>query len=154
MITRILLTLAFTACLFAQGDPTWSEPFPAHRVIGNIYFVGTKGLATYLITTPQGHILINSNLDNTVPMIRASVEKLGFRFNDVKILLISHAHWDHCAGSFQVKELTGAKYMVMDADAPEIEAGGKGNFQYGNTPNSLYKPTKVDRLLHDGDEVK
>jgi metallo-beta-lactamase class B len=151
---RILLTLAFAAGLFAQGNASWSEPFPPHRVIGNIYFVGTHGLASYLVTTPQGHILINSNLDNTVPMIKAGVEKLGFRFTDVKILLISHAHWDHCAGSFRVKELTGAKYMVMDADVTEIEAGGKGNFQYGKTPDSLYKPVKVDRVLHDGDEVK
>jgi metallo-beta-lactamase class B len=98
--------------------------------------------------------LINSNLDSSVPQIKASVEKLGFHFNDVKILLISHAHFDHCAGSFQIKELTAAKYMVMDADAPEIEAGGKGNFQYGKSANSLFKPVKVDRVLHDGDEVK
>jgi metallo-beta-lactamase class B len=154
MIFRILVALAFTSGLFAQGDPAWSEPFPPHRVAGNIYYVGTRGLATYLITTPQGHILINSNLDNTVPTIKASVEKLGFHFNDVKILLISHAHWDHCAGSARVKELTGARYMVMDADAPEIEAGGKGNFQYGNSESALYKPAKVDRVLHDGDEVK
>src|SRR4029077_19684911 len=78
---------------------------------------------------------------------------LGFHFRDVKILLISHAHWDHCAGSALVKQLTGARYMVMDGDAPEIEAGGKGNFQYGNSPDSLYKATQVDRLLHDGDRV-
>lgn len=154
VMIRILLVLAFTTGLFAQGQPSWSEPFPPHRVMGNIYFVGTRGLASYLITTPQGHILINSNLDNTVPMIKASIEKLGFKFNDVRILLISHAHWDHCAGSFRVKELTGAKYMVMDADVPEIEAGGKGNFQYGNSADTLYKPVKVDRVLHDGDEVK
>jgi metallo-beta-lactamase class B len=123
-------------------------------VAGNIYYVGSKGLATFLITSPEGHILINSNLESSVPQIRASVEKLGFSFSDVKILLISHAHWDHCAGSALVKQLTGAKYMVMDADVPEIEAGGKGNFQYGNTPGSLYKPTRVDRVLHDGDTVK
>jgi len=151
---RILLTLAFAAGLYAQANPSWSEAFPPHRVVGNVYFVGTRGLASYLVTTPQGHILINSNLDNTVPMIKAGVEKHGFRFNDVKILLISHAHWDHCAGSFRVKELTGAKYMVMDADVAEIESGGKGNFQYGNSPDTLYKPVKVDRVLHDGDEVK
>ena len=153
-LVLLLLTLIATAGLFAQSNSTWSEPFPPHRIVDNVYYVGTHGLASYLVTTPQGHILINSNLDNTVPMIKASVEKLGFRFNDVKILLISHAHWDHCAGSFRVKELTGAKYMVMDADVPEIEAGGKGNFQYGNTASSLYKPVKVDRVLHDGDEVK
>jgi metallo-beta-lactamase class B len=151
---RILLALASATGLFAQAQPSWSEPFPPHRVIGNIYYVGTRGLASYLITTPQGHILINSNLDPTVPMIKTSIEKLGFKFSDVKILLISHAHWDHCAGSFRVKELTGAKYMVMDADVPEIEAGGKGNFAYGNSPDTLYKPVKVDRVLHDGDEVR
>ena len=146
--------LALVGSLFAQAASDWTEPFPPHRVIGNVYYVGSRGLASYLITTPQGSILVNSSLDASVPLIRASIEKLGFKFSDVKILLISHAHWDHCAGSFQIKELTGAKYMVMDADVPEIEAGGKGNFQYGNQPNSLYKPVKVDRVLHDGDEVK
>jgi metallo-beta-lactamase class B len=116
--------------------------------------VGSQGLASYLIVTPQGSILINSNLEKSVPMIRESVEKLGFRFSDIKILLISHAHWDHCAGSAAVKELTGAKYMVMDADVPEIEAGGKGNFQYGDVLTARYQPAKVDRVLHDGDTVR
>ena len=129
-------------------------PFPPHRVIGNIYYVGTKGLASYLITTPEGSILINSSLETSVPLIRASIEKLGFRFQDVKILLISHAHFDHCAGSFLVKELTGAKYMVMDRDVGEVEDGGKGDFQYGKTPDTLFKPVKVDRVLHDGDQVR
>ncbi|HEY2018256.1 MAG TPA: subclass B3 metallo-beta-lactamase [Bryobacteraceae bacterium] len=132
----------------------WTEPFPAHKVIGNVYYVGSRGLASYVVATSQGLILINSSLVESVPLIRESVEKLGFHFNDVKILLISHAHWDHCAGSAKIKALTGAKYMVMDADVPEIEAGGKGNFQYGNSQQSLYPATKVDRVLHDGDEVK
>jgi metallo-beta-lactamase class B len=147
MLSRLLLvTLALTASLSAQARPDWTQPFPPHRIIGNVYYVGSKGLASYLITTSQGHILINSSLESSVPLIRESVEKLGFRFTDIKILLISHAHWDHCAGSALVKALTGAKYMVMDADVPEIEAGGKGNFQYGNSPENLYKPTKVDRV--------
>ena len=133
MILRIVVLLsALAGGLFAQGNAAWTEPFPAHKVAGNIYYVGSKGLASYLITTSQGHILINSSLEASVPLIRASIEKLGFKFSDVKILLINHAHWDHCAGSATIKELTGAKYMVMDADVPEIEAGGKGNFQYGN----------------------
>jgi metallo-beta-lactamase class B len=132
----------------------WTTPFPAHRVMANIYYVGSKGLASYLITTPQGHILINSSLEASVPLIQASVEKLGFEFSDVKILLISHAHFDHCAGSARVKELTGAKYMVMDADVPVVESGGKADFQYGSLPEGAYKPAKVDRVLHDGDEVK
>lgn len=87
-------------------------------------------------------------------MIEASIEKLGFKFKDTKILLISHAHWDHDGGSAMIKEMTGAMYMVMDADVPVVESGGKTDFEYGNSPPSLYRPTKVDRVLHDGDEVK
>ena len=150
----LLLAVCFAGGLLAQANPDWTEPFPPHRVIGNVYYVGSRGLASYLITTSRGHILINSSFENSVPLIRDSTEKLGFHFSDVKILLISHAHADHCAGSALIKQLTGARYMVMDADALEIEAGGKGNFQYGDSPGSLYKPAKVDRVLHDGDEVK
>jgi metallo-beta-lactamase class B len=137
-----------------EDPPEWLEPYPPFRIAENLYYVGSKGLANYLITTPQGHILINSDLEANVPLIRASVEKLGFKFTDVKILLISHAHWDHNAGSAAIKKLTGAKYMVMDADVPVVESGGKSDFQYGNTPSNLYPATKVDRVLHDGDEVK
>jgi metallo-beta-lactamase class B len=154
LFRSLIFVLLFSGSAVAQETPEWTQPFPPHHVIANIYYVGSQGLASYLITTPQGHILINSSLAKSVPLIRESVEKLGFRFSDVKILLISHAHWDHCAGSASVKELTGAKYMVMDADVPEIEAGGKGNFQYGDSLTSRYEPTKVDRVLHDGDEVK
>jgi metallo-beta-lactamase class B len=155
MFLRLLIiAFTFASTLLAQANPEWSEPFPPHRIIGNVYYVGSKGLASYLITTPQGHILINSNLESSPPLIKESIEKLGFHFSDVKILLISHAHWDHAAGSALLKQLTGAKYMVMDADVPVIESGGKNDFQYGNSPDSLFKPTKVDRVLRDGDEVK
>lgn len=145
--------LLLAASLLAQADPTWTEPFPAFKIVGNVYYVGSRGLASYLITTPKGHILINSNLVSSVPQIRESVEKLGFHFSDVKILLISHAHWDHDAGSAEVKKLTGAQYMVMDADVPVVESGGKDDFQYGNNASMLYPPAKVDRILHDGDQV-
>jgi metallo-beta-lactamase class B len=128
-------------------------PFPAHHVIGNIYFVGSKGLGIYLIATPQGHILINAGLEDSVPMIQRSVEKVGFRFTDIKILLISHAHFDHDAGAARIKKLTGAKYMVMDSDVPVVESGGKEDFFYGQTPGMLYPAAKVDRVLHDGDTV-
>jgi len=146
--------LAFTGSLFAQADPDWTEPFTPFRIAGNLYYVGSKGLANYLITTPQGHMLINSDLEATVPLIQRSVEKLGLKFSDVKILLISHAHWDHAAGSALIKQLTGATYMVMEADVPVVESGGKADFQYGNMPTFLYPPTKVDRVLHDGDKVQ
>jgi metallo-beta-lactamase class B len=154
----LLAACAVTACVArsatAQTPADWTEPFPPFRIAGNLYYVGSKGLANYLIATPQGHILINSDLEANVPMIRASVEMLGFRFSDVKVLLISHAHWDHDAGSALIKQMTGAAYMVMDADVPVVESGGKEDFQYGADPATRYPPTKVDRVLHDGDEVK
>lgn len=137
----------------AQGNADWMMPFPPHKVIGNVYYVGSKGLASYLVTTPQGHILINSSLESSVPLIRDSVEKLGFRFSDVKILLISHAHWDHNAGSARIKELTGAKYMVMEGDVSVVETGGETDFHYGARADTRYPRTKVDRVLHDGDKV-
>jgi metallo-beta-lactamase class B len=153
LATAIAL-LWLAGCTCAQATPDWTEPFPAYRVIGNIYYVGSRGLASFLITTPKGHILINSSLDSSVPLIRDSIEKLGFRFTDVKVLLISHAHWDHCSGSARVKEMTGAKYFVMEQDVPVVESGGKSDFQYGADPSKQYKPTKVDRILRDGDDVR
>ena len=150
----LILVLAGTSRMFAQANPEWTEPFPPFRIAGNLYYVGSKGLANYLVTTPQGNILINSDLEANVPLIEASIERLGFKFKDTKILLISHAHWDHDAGSAMIKEQTGAMYMVMDADVGVVESGGKTDFEYGNSPNTLYRPTKVDRVLHDGEEVK
>jgi metallo-beta-lactamase class B len=144
------------ACIFfgaasmaAAANSEWNKPFPPHKVIGNVYYVGTNYLSSYLITTREGHILINSSYEESVPVIREAVEKLGFKFSDIKILLISHAHDDHTAGAALVKKLTGARFMVMDADVPEVESGGIGDFAY----NSRWTPAKVDRVLHDGDTV-
>jgi metallo-beta-lactamase class B len=153
-LRSLFLTLVFACGAFAQDNPEWTTPHKPFRIIGNVYYVGSKDLASYLITTPQGLILINSNLTSSVPLIRKSVEALGFHFSDVKILLISHGHWDHAAGSAEIKRLTGAKYMVMDADVPLVESGGKDDFQYGAEAGSHFPATKVDRVLHDGDEVK
>jgi metallo-beta-lactamase class B len=154
LLGMLLAVIAFAGNLAAQNDASWTEAFPPFHIAGNLYYVGSKGLANYLITTPQGHILINSNLEANLPLIRASIERLGFKFGDIKILLISHAHWDHDAGSALIKQMTGAKYMVMDADVSVVESGGKKDFHYGSTLTSLYRPTKVDRVLRDGDEVK
>jgi metallo-beta-lactamase class B len=146
--------LAFAARLTVQADPAWTRPFPPFRIAGNLYYVGSEDLASYLIVTPQGLILINSSLEASVQLIRKSVEALGFRFSDIKILLISHAHYDHCAGSARVKQLTGARYFVMDADVAAVESGGKADFQYGADETMRFPATKVDRVLHDGDTVK
>ena len=154
LLGAFVVVISSAGALYAQANADWTEPFPPFKIAGNLYYVGSKGLANYLITTPQGHILINSDLEDNVPLIRASVEKLGFKFTDIKILLISHAHWDHNAASDAIKKLTGAKYMVMEADVSAVESGGKTDFQYGDDPTALYAPTKVDRALHDGEEVK
>lgn len=131
-------------------------PFPAHKVVGNVYFVGSKGQASYLIVTPQGNILINSGLVESPPMIKQSIEKLGFKYADTKILLISHAHFDHDAGSARIVRETGARYEVMDTDVDVVESGGKTDFNYGDDKDAdiaRYPAAKVSRVLHDGDTV-
>jgi len=145
--------LAVSASLNAQVDPAWTAPFPPFRIAGNLYYVGSKDLASYLIVTPKGLILMNSSLESSVPLIERSVETLGFRFRDIKILLISHAHYDHCAGSARIKQLTGAKYEVMAEDVPVVESGGRDDFQYGADKSMQFPPAHVDRVLHDGDTV-
>jgi metallo-beta-lactamase class B len=151
---RCVVPVLFALGMMAQNARSWSEPFPPHRIAGNLYYVGTRGLASFLIATPEGHILINSSLESSVPLIEASMTKLGFRFTDIKVLLVSHAHWDHNAGSALVKERTGAQCQVMEQDVAVTEDGGKSDFFYGKSPQSRYRPTKVDRVLHDGDQVK
>ena len=136
--------------LHAQANPAWTTPIAPFHIAGNLYYVGSQDLASYLIVTPQGNILINSSLADSVPMIRSSVERLGFKFNDIKVLLISHSHFDHDAGSAQVIRETGAKYMVMDGDVSVVESGGATDFAYAK---DTYAPAKVDRVLHDGDTV-
>lgn len=147
LVSFWLLCFLATAVPPALAD----QPFPAHRVVGNTYYVGSEALAVYLITTPQGHILINSGFEETVPLIQASVESLGFKMTDVKILLASHAHSDHVAGHARLKELTGAHVFVMRGDHAVIASGGQDQYLYAD---SRWTPCPVDRVLDDGDEVK
>jgi CubicO group peptidase (beta-lactamase class C family)/glyoxylase-like metal-dependent hydrolase (beta-lactamase superfamily II) len=147
----LLPTLALALAAVGQGPADWYEPFPAHKVIGNVYYVGSKDLASYLITTPDGHILINSGFERTVPLIQKSVESLGFKMADVKILLASHAHSDHVAGLALLQKLTGAKVYIMRGDDQVVASGGKGQNLY---TTSRWNPCKVDRVLDDRDEVK
>ena len=150
----VLLVACLLAMPLAAMDPAWTAPFPPFRIAGNLYYVGSADLASYLIVTPQGDILINSNLESSVPQIRKSVEELGFRFSDIRILLISHGHYDHCAGSAEMKHLTGARYFVMDADVPVVESGGRDDFNYAADKSMWFPPAHVDRVLHDGDHVQ
>lgn len=116
--------------------------FPPHRIAGNLYYVGSQSLASFLIATPEGHILINTNWEDAVPNLRKSVEDLGFDFEDIEIVLGSHAHGDHMEGDALVKELTGARVMTMAEDVPLLERIRPGD-----------KPHPIDRVLRDGDEV-
>jgi metallo-beta-lactamase class B len=149
-----LVVIASAAQVLAANPPDWTRPFPPFRIAGNLFYVGSADLAAFLITTPKGDILINSNLESSPALIRQSLEKLGFRFSDIKILLISHAHPDHAAGSAQVLKQTGAKYEVMDADVPVIESGGRKDFALGGNKKYWFAPVHVDRVLHDGDTVE
>jgi metallo-beta-lactamase class B len=154
----LLLALLYVLPLAGQASSSfsrasWTNFFPPFRIAGNLYFVGSEELASYLIVTPQGNILINSNLESSPALIKKSIETLGFKFSDTKILLISHGHFDHCAGSAEIKRLTGAKYEIMDADVSVVESGGKTDFHYAADKSMRFPPTKVDRILHDGDTV-
>ena len=124
---RTIAIFATTICALAQPNPDWTRPFPAHRVVGNVYYVGTYDLACFLITTPKGNILINTGVDGSVPLIRSSIESLGFKLKDTKILLTTQAHVDHVAGMAELKQLTGAKLLATDGDAPVLEDGGKSD---------------------------
>jgi metallo-beta-lactamase class B len=112
----------------APDNPDWIAPRAPFRIAGNLYYVGGKDLASYLIVTPAGNILINSSLEQSPAMIRKSIEQLGFRYADTKFLLISHAHFDHDAGSARILRETGAKYLVMDGDVGVVESGGRTDF--------------------------
>ena len=139
----MLLFLIAAATILAQGNPDWHTAFPAFRIAGNLYYVGTADLAVYLINTPQGNILINSDFPEDLPLIKKSIEELGFKYGDTKIILISHAHGDHDAGTGLIKNQTGAKLMVMDADVAEEESTAPGR-----------PAAHVDRVLHDGSTVE
>ena len=144
--TFVLLTLfslLLPVAVRAQANPDWHRAIPGFKIAGNLYYVGTADLAVYLIVTPQGNIIINSDFKEDVPTIRKSIEGLGFKYGDTKIILISHAHGDHDEGVGLIKSQTGAQLMVMDADVAQVESTASGR------PGA-----KVDRVLHDRDTVE
>lgn len=141
LVLLLPLVLATSRAL-AQSQAEFNAPFPPHRVMDNLYFVGTERLGSFLVTTPAGHVLINSDFESTVPSLEKNVAALGFKFRDIKILLGSHAHGDHMEGDALVKQLTGATVMAMDRDVPALR-----NMRPGG------KEHPIDRVLHDGDTV-
>jgi metallo-beta-lactamase class B len=134
-------------------QPEWVQDFLPFRVAGNLYYVGTYDLASYLITTPAGNILINTGLPGSDTMIRKHVEALGFKFRDIKILLATHAHFDHVGAMAAIQQQTKAKMFIDEKDAPVLGDGGNSDFIFGGK-GPLFVPVKADRLLHDHDTVK
>ncbi len=155
-----VLVLTTGLCARAQQvhEPThnpsnWSKDYKPFRIVGNLYYVGTDDLASYLITTAQGHILINTGLANSADMIRTHVQALGFKFSDIRILLATHAHFDHAGGMARVKKGTHARMLAEEQDAPVFEDGGNSDFIFGGK-GALFAPIQPDGLLHDHDTIK
>lgn len=157
-IALLMISLMAGNFSFAQNiihppaQDSWLKEQEPFRIVGNLYYVGTYDLACYLITTPQGNILINTGMAESVPMIRKHIETLGFKFNDIRILLATHAHFDHVSGMAEIKELTGAKMMINENDAPVLADGGNSDYVFGGK-GSTFKPLTADRLLHNNDTV-
>jgi metallo-beta-lactamase class B len=153
-LTLFVLLISLTISLVspAQSNPEWSKDYPPFRMAGNLYFVGTYDLGCFLITTPQGHILINTGLATSTPMIKKHIEALGFKFKDIRTLLTMQAHFDHAGAMAEIKKLTGATLMVNAADASVMADGGASDYAFGGK-GSLFTPVKADRLLHDGDTI-
>ena len=148
MLRRIALVCSFVIAAFAQEG---NRPHQPYKIAGNLYYVGADDIASYLVATPQGHVLINSGYETTPALIRASVERLGFNITDIKILLNSQAHYDHIAGQAVMKEMSGAEVWASAADAPVIEGGGKGDFRFEGIHS--YRPVKVSHIVKNGDKV-
>jgi metallo-beta-lactamase class B len=167
MFNRFFKTMAIAAvCSFISSTATaqkvkepnpwneeWNKPYEPFRIAGNLYYVGTYDLACYLITTPQGHILINTGLAASKSQIKQNVEALGFQLRDIKILLNTQAHYDHMGAMAAIKKMTGATLMINEPDAAAVKDGGSSDYALGGK-NSTFQPVKPDRLLHDGDTVQ
>lgn len=153
---RVLLAvcLFLSASLASGGDhPDWTTTITPFQIADNLYYVGSRDLASYLVVTPKGNILLNANLETSPPQIRASVEKLGFQWADTKILLNAQAHFDHAAGAAEIVRETHAKNYVMEGDVDVMESGGKKDFLASSGSVQLYPPAHVDHTLHDGEVV-
>ena len=133
---------------------SWNEPVEPFRIVDNIYYVGANGIASFLITTPEGHILLDGGFQETATLIRDSISKLGFRLEDVQILLNSHAHFDHCGGLAELAEASGARVVISEPDAGVIESGGTTDFFLAETAAAHFPATEVDRRIRDKEQVR
>jgi metallo-beta-lactamase class B len=155
MIRHLLLTLLLAPSLLAQSDPVsraWNEPVEPFRIAGNVWYVGAADITSYLITTPKGHIVIDGGFVETAPIILASIEKLGFEPTDVRILLNSHAHYDHAGGLLELRRVTGAALHASRFEIPLLARGGLGDPQFGD--RFPFPPIEADRIVEDGAQIR
>ena len=146
-------SLMLTAHTLVYAQPSgWTQPFPGHRVIGNLYAVGTYDLGVVLVTSDEGHILINTGLEDSTALTAENAASLGFRLEDVKILLTMQAHWDHTAALAEIKETTGAEMWATAGDAPVLEDGGFSDPHFGGRVS--FPPVVVDKIIADGDTIE
>ena len=153
--TILVVVLASAVHVCAQADPesrSWNRPIKPFRIIGNVYYVGATEVSSYLIATPKGHILLDSGFEETVPQIQRNIAELGFQLSDIKILINSHAHYDHAGGLAALKKLSGAKLMATEADARLLARGGKDDPNFGD--RFIFPSVSVDTILRDGDKVE
>ena len=151
---RILPILLFATAVCAQKDPvsrSWNQPVTPFRIAGNVYYVGASDITSYLITTPKGHFLLDGGFEETAPMIRANIERLGFHVSDVKFLLSSHAHYDHAGGLAELKRITHATFVSSRGDLPQHARGGLDDPQFGD--RFPYPPVEADRIIGDGERI-
>jgi metallo-beta-lactamase class B len=152
MKISVLLAAVALTCM-AADPPEWRQPFAAHRVVANIYYVGTYDLASFLIVTPAGNVLINGGMADSVPLMQKSVADLGFQWKDIRWMLTTQAHVDHVAAFAEIQRTTGAKVLATEADAKLLEDGGKSDFHFTGAEYH-YAPVKVAERLHDGQTLK
>ncbi|HYC94001.1 MAG TPA: subclass B3 metallo-beta-lactamase [Thermoanaerobaculia bacterium] len=153
-MNRLILALLFATPLFAQSDPvsrSWNQPVEPFRIAGNLYYVGATDITSYLITTPKGHIVLDGGFVETAPMILANIRKLGFDPKDVRILINSHAHYDHVGGLAELKRATGAKLYASRRDLAQLARGGTDDPQFGD--RFPFPPVMADRIVDDGTRV-
>lgn len=151
---RLICALLLATPLLAQPDPvsrSWNQPVEPFRITGNIYYVGASEITSFLITTPKGHIVLDGGFVETAPMILANIRKLGFDPKDVRILINSHAHYDHVGGLAELKRVTGATFYASRRDVAQLARGGTDDPQFGD--RFLFPPVMADRLVDDGTRV-
>ncbi len=157
LVSIVASDLTLAQSNFARRDVSndaWTRPFPAVRIAGNLYYVGTYDLASYLITTEAGHFLVNTGVYDSIDLIRENVESLGFEFADIEILLTTQAHWDHVADLAPIKRQTGARLFAHEGDVTSLENGDATNFRVPEGREPIFEPVEVDRVLQDGDTIE